>query len=74
MLKLTLLDVNDNPPMMPEHQPTISENAQIGDKVISQFYAEDIDDPTTPNAEVEYRILSIVAGKWDWSNSVRLFL
>lgn len=55
--------MNDNAPEMPDHQPTILETAQIGDRVISQFYAQDIDDQTTPNAYVEYRIVSVVAGK-----------
>lgn len=62
MLKLILLDVNDNAPTMPEMQPSISESASVGDKVVSEFYAEDIDDPNTPNARVEYRIVSVVAG------------
>lgn len=63
MLRLILLDVNDNAPIMPELQPTISENANVGDKIVSGFYAPDIDDPMTPNAQVEYRIVSVVAGK-----------
>lgn len=63
MLRLILLDVNDNAPTMPDLQPTISENAQVGDKIVSGFYAPDIDDATTPNAQVEYRIVSVVAGK-----------
>lgn len=62
MLRLILLDVNDNAPQMPELHPVISESAQIGDKVVSEFYAPDIDDPNTPNARVEYRIVSVVAG------------
>lgn len=62
MLLLILLDVNDNAPQMPELQPTILESAQIGDKLINEFYAPDIDDDSTPNARVEYRIVSVVAG------------
>ncbi|XP_037029736.1 cadherin-23-like [Bradysia coprophila] len=62
MLRLILLDVNDNAPIMPELQPTISENAQIGDRIVTGFYAPDIDDPATPNAQVEYRIVSVAAG------------
>lgn len=63
MLRLDLLDVNDNAPQMPELQPTISEDARVGDKVVNQLYAPDIDDFTTPNAKVQYRIVSVVAGK-----------
>lgn len=63
MLKLILLDVNDNAPQMPDLQPTISESAEAGVKVVSEFYAPDIDDSRTPNAQVEYRIVSVVAGK-----------
>lgn len=62
MVRLILLDVNDNAPVMPELEPTISENAQIGERVVSGFFAPDIDDDTTPNAQVEYRILSVEAG------------
>ncbi|KAJ6639917.1 Cadherin-23 [Pseudolycoriella hygida] len=62
VLRLVLLDVNDNAPQMPDLQPSISENAQIGEKVVNEFYAPDIDDPNTPNARVEYRILSVEAG------------
>lgn len=62
MLRLILLDVNDNAPQMPDLQPSISESASIGDKVVNEFYAPDIDDPNTPNAQVEYRIVSVVAG------------
>lgn len=63
MLTLILLDVNDNAPEMPDVQPSISENALIGDKVIDRFYAPDIDEPGTPNSQVEYRILSVEPGK-----------
>ena len=63
MVRLNLLDVNDNAPQMPELQPTISEDAQVGDKLVNQLYAPDIDDFNTPNAKVHYRIVSVVAGK-----------
>lgn len=58
-LRVTVTDVNDNPPRMdiPPTCVTISEFHDVKDLVFT-IKVKDADDPTTPNGRMKIRILS----------------
>ncbi|XP_061386106.1 cadherin-23-like [Musca vetustissima] len=60
-LNVTLLDVNDNAPKMPDSKQIIFEFSEADDKVkyLSYFIALDRDEENTRNSELVYTILSI---------------
>ncbi|XP_055680929.1 protein dachsous-like [Lutzomyia longipalpis] len=63
---VVLLDVNDNAPVMPspaQFQPTVGENFGAEYSIRTPIVSTDADDPTTPNSQVSYRILSIEPGE-----------
>lgn len=67
MLKLILLDVNDNAPKLPSitlFRPIVSENA-LQNALLGTIVAIDIDDENTPNAKVGYRIVHPIVALQD---------
>lgn len=61
---LILLDVNDHEPSMPVLTGLqLSEDATKGAVLVDRFEATDLDDRSTPNAKINYRIVDIKAGE-----------
>ncbi|XP_073722623.1 cadherin-5-like [Misgurnus anguillicaudatus] len=57
-LEIVLLDVNDNTPVFPpDLSGSINESSKAGTKVMT-VKATDADDPTTPNGQIEYKLLN----------------
>ncbi|XP_062565689.1 cadherin-23-like [Armigeres subalbatus] len=59
---LILLDINDQEPKMPVLASLrLTEDAQEGAILVERFEATDLDDRTTPNAKINYRLMDIKA-------------
>nr|XP_055033075.1 cadherin-11-like [Misgurnus anguillicaudatus] len=57
-LEITVLDINDNTPVFPpDLSGSINESSKAGTKVMT-VKATDADDPTTPNGQIEYKLLN----------------
>uniref|UniRef100_T1GDX8 Cadherin domain-containing protein n=1 Tax=Megaselia scalaris TaxID=36166 RepID=T1GDX8_MEGSC len=80
-INVTLLDINDNAPEMPQtdaYQPKFEENDKKGTKDRIKFIAPDKDDPNLPNSWVMYEILEIwpksdnMEGVYDYGNLFKM--
>lgn len=59
---LILLDINDHGPILPNLADLeLSEDANKGAVIVDRFEATDLDDRSTPNAKINYRIMEIKA-------------
>ncbi|XP_065076233.1 cadherin-23-like [Ochlerotatus camptorhynchus] len=59
---LILLDINDHEPVLPAlPELKLSEDTKKGTVLVDRFEATDLDDPNTPNAQINYRIIKIEA-------------
>lgn len=61
---LVLLDINDHEPELPAlSKLELTEDSKKGEVLVARFEATDLDDRSTPNAKVNYRIVAIEAGE-----------
>lgn len=58
-LKIVLIDINDQMPIIETTSIEVSEELKQGDRVETQIIASDKDDPTTDNAKIQFTLTGL---------------